>query len=178
MRPRVPRGFTLVEVLVALAITALVTLLAHQLFATVVDSGHRAVVTRRALDREANARRLLGAAFLSLDVGSDSTGGFVGRPDRASFTAWLPTPEGWSELRKVTVGFEASAWVARWDGERVLLADSVEAVGLDYLLEPGVQAAWVQEWISAVSAPLAVRARVRRAGGRTDTTLYLIKARG
>ena len=68
--------------------------------------------------------------------------------------------------------------MVRWDGERVLLADSVEAVGLDYLLEPGIQAAWVQEWISAVSAPLAVRARVRRAGGRTDTTLYLIKARG
>jgi prepilin-type N-terminal cleavage/methylation domain-containing protein len=173
------RGFTLIELITAIAVTALVVLLAHQLFSTLVDAGGRARRARHTIDREANGRRLVASAFLSLDVGFDSTGGFVGEPERVRFSTWLLTADGWYERKSVVIGREESEWVLRGDAAfRVLLADSVESVGLDYLLEPGANAAWVREWVSSVSAPLAVRVRVARVGGVVDTALYLIKARG
>ena len=58
------RGFTLIEVLVALTISAVVLLLAHQLFTGIVDGGRSLVAARAQLDRAANARRWLAAAFL------------------------------------------------------------------------------------------------------------------
>jgi hypothetical protein len=70
-------------------------------------------------------------------------------------------------------------------GQPVVLIDSVADVALDYLLEPGLDARWVGEWVSPLSAPLAVRMRIRRAGNETrepggvvDTLLFLIKERG
>jgi hypothetical protein len=63
----------------------------------------------------------------------------------------------------------------------------VTDVAFDYLLEPGENTKWVREWISPVSAPLAVRVRVTHlsdngqrttAHAVTDTLLLLIKERG
>ena len=63
--------------------------------------------------------------------------------------------------------------------------DSVAELALDYLLEPGAESRWVREWVSPVSAPLAVRMRIEKAGCGTrdarcvvDTLLFLIKERG
>ena len=70
------------------------------------------------------------------------------------------------------------------EGESILLADSVTDVAFDYLLEPGEEAKWMREWISPVSAPLAVRIRIQRGTGKgeagmvVDTLLLLIKERG
>ena len=64
-----PLGFTLIEVMVALALSALVVLLAHRMLTGVADGATRLTEARRALDREANARRWLVAAFGSLDAG-------------------------------------------------------------------------------------------------------------
>lgn len=171
-------GFTLVEVLVAVAITGLVMLLAHQLFGAVVDGGRRITEARRALDRERNAERYLRDAFLSLEVG-DEAGPFEGHPDRVSFSTRQRTADGWLERRRLDLIGQSGSWVAiAPDGERVLLADSVRSVALDYLLEPGAASPWVGEWVSPVSAPLAVRVRITRQSGGADTTLYPIKARG
>lgn len=171
------RGFTLIEVLVAVAITGLVALLAHQLFGAVVDASRRIVAEREALDGERNARRYLRDAFLSLDVG-DSTG-FEGHPDHVAFAAWQRTADGWQERRRIELSQDGAVWlVVTSAGERVVLADSVTAVRLDYLLEPGAASPWVGEWISPVSAPLAVRMRITRWSGRADTTLYPIRSRG
>ena len=65
------------------------------------------------------------------------------------------------------------------------MSDSVTDAGFDYLLEPGVESRWVREWVSPVSAPVAIRVRVTRGLGMgderrvvTDTLLFLIKERG
>jgi len=64
----------------------------------------------------------------------------------------------------------------------IALEDSVSGVEFDYLLEPGVNAAWVREWISPVSAPVAIRMRVTSARsmehGAVDTLLFVIGPRG
>src|SRR3989442_11667981 len=96
-------GFTLVEVLVALTIGAVVVLLAHELFGAVAERGRTLTVARTALDRSANARRWLDATFLSLDVGTEGAGGFDGRRDHVVFTTWLLTPDGWFERRAVSL---------------------------------------------------------------------------
>jgi len=178
-------GFTLIEVLVALTVGVIVVLVAHQLFAAIVDQGKMLTGARTALDRAANARRWLGAAFLSLDVGTEGTSGFDGRQDHATFTTWLLTPDGWFERRQVELGRERDALVATvTPGSPIRLMDSVNDVALDYLLEPGAESRWVREWVSPVSAPLAVRIRVKRprkvegAEPVTDTLLLLIKERG
>jgi prepilin-type N-terminal cleavage/methylation domain-containing protein len=180
------RGFTLVEVLVALTIGAVVVLLAHQLFAGVADRGRTLTLARTALDRGANARRWLDATFLSLDVGTDGASGFEGRPDHATFATWLLTPDGWFERRVVTIARQDDRLVASVaPGQAIALSDSVRDVGFDYLLEPGAESRWVREWVSPVSAPVAIRVRVTRERGTgeerrvvTDTLLFLIKERG
>ncbi len=179
------RGFTLIEILVALTIGAVVVLLAHELFGAVADRGRTLIAARTALDRSANARRWLDATFLSLDVGTDGASGFEGRPDHAGFTAWLVTADGWFERRQVTLGAQQGLLRAIvTPGTPIALADSVSDAQFDYLLEPGAESRWVREWVSPVSAPVAVRLRVSRAGKgegagvATDTLLFLIKERG
>lgn len=188
------RGFTLIEVLVALTVSGIVVLLAHAVFTAVTDAGRQVHAARLALDREANARRWLHAAFSSLDVGSDSAASpFEGRPDRIAFGAWLETAGGWFERRRLELRLNDGELVARlgsgeWgvvpDGSQLMLTDSVSEVEFDYLLEPGENTKWVREWISPVSAPLAVRVRVSRGRGKgegervVDTLLLIVGPRG
>jgi len=182
MRSTADRGFTLVEVLVALVVTAMVALLAHRVFAATVDGARELRNERVELDRQMNAQRLLASAFLSLDVG-EQAGSFEGHPEQVDFATWRLTADGWSERTRVRLGVEDGR-LLYVDGSApaVALADSVAAIGLDYLLEPGAVTHWVGEWVSPVSAPLAVRVRISRRlrSGRLvgDTALFLIKARG
>lgn len=176
------RGFTLVEVLVALTLSALVVLAAHRIFTGVVDGAARLRDARVALDREANARRFLHEAFGSLDVGTEGAGSFVGRPERVEFTTWLRVPEGWVERRRIALAARGGGLVADLGSASVLLADGIARVEFDYLLEAGAAAAWVREWISPVSAPVAVRVRITDARsterGAVDTLLFIVGARG
>ena len=185
-RTSVRAGFTLIEVLIALTIGAMVVLIAHELFAAVADRGRTLTAARTALDRTVNARRWLDAAFLSLDVGTEGASGFEGRPDHAAFSTWLLTPDGWFERRQITLGAEQGRLRALvTPGTPIALADSVTGVQFDYLLEPGAESRWVREWVSPVSAPVAVRLRLARtrcgmgdARCVVDTLLFLIKERG
>ena len=173
---RCRQGFTLIEVMVAVAIAGIVIVAAHQIFTGVAD-GARAVATARAsLDRSANARRWLKATFLSLEPP------FEGRANRASFTSWQLVPGGWFEQRPTQLVQNGSSFLGATGTESLQLADSVSDVAFDYLLDPGADTKWVREWISPVSAPLAVRLRIagcgKRVAGCVDTLLFLVKERG
>jgi len=162
------RGFTLIEVMIALMLSGLVVLLAHQIFTGVVTGTERLGEARTSLDRDANARRSLTEMFGSLDVGTEGAGGFAGRPERVEFTTWQRVASGWLERRRVTLAAQGGRFGAWSD---------VTGVEFDYLLEPGANAAWVREWISPVSAPVAVRVRVQRAA-TVDTLLFVVGSRG
>ena len=187
-RDRVCRqaGFTLLEVLVALTLGSLVVLLAHRLLVGVTDGAARLGAAREALDRDANARRWLVEALGSLDVAQEHGGPFAGRSDRLEFSTWLRVAHGWLEPRRVTLGRQAERFVATLgpEGNVLVLFDAVADARFDYLLEPGADARWVREWLSPVSAPLAVRLRVTYRGsgtgdeGRVDTLLLMVGPRG
>lgn len=181
-RPTVsPSGFTLIEVLTALAITGVVALLAHRLLNVTIDAVHQLDQARVEQDRIENGRRWLRSAFLSLDVG-DSAGGFEGLQQHVTFSSWIEQPGGWSELERLTIELRDGRTIA--SGNRagsLLLADSTTSLAFDYLLEPGASTRWVQAWLSPLSSPLAVRMRLTRKTGRSeesDTLLFLIKERG
>jgi hypothetical protein len=154
-------------------------LLAHSLFSVAVEGSRDLRLARTALDRDSNVRRFLEATFLSIETG---TGPFTGEEHKVRFAAWVPTSDGWFERRDVLLALQDRRFVATGplDGS-VVLAESVTNLDLDYLVEPGAQTRWIGEWVSPVSAPLAVRIRVTReqsGAAVTDTTIYLIRARG
>lgn len=167
MRVQRRAGFTLIEVIVALTVATMVIVAAHRIFSGVADGSKAVVAARESLDRSANARRWLKSTFLSLEPP------FEGRADRASFTSWQLTSGGWFEPQPIVLAQDAAEFV----GTR-----GVTAVAFDYLLDPGADSKWVREWISPVSAPLAVRLRIAGCGRRgaecVDTLLFLIKERG
>ena len=178
-------GFTLIEVLVALTIGGVVLLAAERIFAGVGDGSRQLVVAREQLDRVANSRRWLKSTFLSLEVGQAAGEGFEGRAGRVRFTSWQMTSGGWFTRQSTDLALDGSHWVATVGGFPMTLRDSVTEVAFDYLLDPGADSHWVREWISPVSAPLAVRIRVKRGTWNAergtevvDTMLFLIKERG
>jgi len=169
-------GFTLIEVMVAIAIAGVVIVTAHRIFTGVADGAKAVAVARESLDRNANARRWLKATFLSLEPP------FEGRADRATFTSWQLVPGGWFEPQSTQLSQHGSRFLGVTEAETLPLADSVSDVAFDYLLDPGADTKWVREWISPVSAPLAVRLRIagceKRDAGCVDTLLFLVKERG
>src|SRR6266571_5987796 len=150
--------------MLALSLGALVVLAAHKIFTGVVDGTRQVNEARTALDRAMNARRWLTAAVASLAVG-DQDGPFIGKPDRVAFGSWQLTADGWLTRRRLALGAADGRFVAvSPQGDPLVLADSVRDVQFDYLLDPGENATWVREWISPVSAPLAIRIRMKSAG--------------
>ena len=174
-------GFTLIEVLVAVALTGLVALLAHRLLTVTTGATRALEAARRQHQAQALGQRWLRLAFGSLATGGPA-GAFDGRPGQVEFSAWVPVVEGWTELQRFTLAARQDTLTARVAGAPpIVLADSVEGVAFDYLLEPGADTRWSTTWQSPVSAPLAVRLRVtRRRADRlvVDTMLYLIRERG
>jgi hypothetical protein len=122
----------------------------------------------------------LSEAFGSLEIGTPAAhASFTGRAERVEFTAAQRVPGGWLEPRRLMLARRHDSLVASFDaGGALVLATGVSGLAFDYLLDPGADAKWVREWISPVSAPLAVRMRIAAEGGATDTLLFLVGPRG
>jgi len=169
-------GFTLIEVMVALVIAGMVIVAAHRIFTGVAEGARAVAAAGASLDRSANARRWLKATFLSLEPP------FEGRANRASFSSWQLVPGGWFEQAPTQLSQDGSRLVGATGAQPLELVDGVTDVAFDYLLDPGADTKWVREWISPVSAPLAVRLRIAGCGRRdaacVDTLLFLVKERG
>lgn len=178
---RVRTGFTLLEVMMALALTGLVALMAHRFLSVAMRGTAELRLRQRQASVASNSRAWLAATFLALEAGEKS-GNFTGLAERVEFSTWVQRAGGWMEPARVRLGLREGSLVA--DGvtiQALRLIDSVDAVEFDYLLEPGADTRWVRQWISPVSAPLAVRLRVKRSMTRpvsVDTILLLIRERG
>lgn len=176
MRKGVCRGFTLVEVLIALTIGSIIVLVTHLLFSHAVEASRRITDAGSRFDREQLAGRWLRSAFLSLDV-NEGAGPFEGASDHLSFTSWLVVSGGWTERTPVRLGLTDSTLEARNSRNAFLLQRDVRHVEFDYLLVPGANSRWVSVWVSPVSAPVAVRIRLYRTA-RIDTLLFAVGERG
>ena len=179
------RGFTLLEVVVALSAASLVVLVAHALFQGVADGSSRIEHARRSLDRETNAGRLLVELAGSIDV-AEGAGGFDGRPEGVSFAAWHLSAAGtWRRSRISLEGSAGALAVRGLPAGTIVLLDSVLDLDVDYALQTGTDAVWLRQWESPVTAPLGIRLRARRAWRRefpgtapVDTILLFVGTRG
>lgn len=175
---RRPSGFTIIEVLLALVIGAIVVAGAHRVFAGVMDGVQRTADARIALDREANARRLLATLVAGIETGGAPADGFQGEPHRVAFSTWQRDGAGHAVRQRVRIEAEQGALVAYGiRPEPVPLLHDVTALALDYLLETGAAERFVSEWRSDASAPVAMRLRIARGAG-TDTLLLIVGPRG
>jgi prepilin-type N-terminal cleavage/methylation domain-containing protein len=170
-------GFTLIELLVAIAVTGVVLLLARALFGAVEAGALRTRNTYAEIESEATSISWMKEAFRSVEIGRPDDGAFDGSGNAMAFTGYLRTPVGWPERRRIALHAASGRLLMTAGSDTIVLRQGVEGIYFDFLLEPGADARWVNEWHSPVSAPLAVRVRLRRGPG-VDTMLFIIGARG
>ncbi len=176
--PRRSRGFTLVEVLVALTLGATLVLAAHGAFAGASDAAAALARVQESHDAEMAGRAQLARLLANLDPASPGGVGFDGGPATMRFSTRVRAGDGQFALRTVRIGVADGALVAVAAGRPSVVLPGVTAVAFDYLLEAGAEARWVAGWHSPVSAPLAVRVRLARRSGAADTLLLAIGSRG
>jgi prepilin-type N-terminal cleavage/methylation domain-containing protein len=161
MPRRSRRGFTLIEVMVALAVGAVVVLGARLALAQLADDADRIVKGAARLDGEANGERLLRSLFRRLEVGTEIAGPFGGDERAMHFTTWCDLPAGWQERCQATVAIDtvddAPALVAHLStGEVITLRAGFHRATLRYLNDPASGGSWFRGWGTGLTAPRAV----------------------
>lgn len=187
---RIRRGFTLVEVLVAIAIGSLVLLGARSLLEVLADEEHHLARDTAAEDARSNGFRTLRALVGQMEVGTTESGPFSGDPTSTSFTTWCDVPSGWQERCAVTLVFERArvepALVAHLPGgRRLVLAQDFSAGEFRYLNSAASGGQWFQKWGRGITAPLAIGVILERGAPSTtvgrssiDTLIVRIGERG
>jgi prepilin-type N-terminal cleavage/methylation domain-containing protein len=176
--PRTPVGFTLLEVIVALAVCAFVVLGARILLTGLADDGSRITSAAEITDRAANADRLLRGLLLRLEVGTPQAGRFGGEENVARFTSWCDVASGWQERCQVTLAIDSSAvagtlvaWLST--GETIALRTGFRRGELRYITDPSAGGSWMRVWGAGITAPVAIGILIDG-----DTTIVRIGERG
>lgn len=179
-RPHRGAGFTLVEVMVAVAVIGVVLVGARTMLGQIADDADRIGAAAREADRDANAEALLRAIVGRVDVspGAGTEIRFEGEPQGARFHSWCEVPDGWLEACRVSLGFieleGASALVLRLStGELVPLRRGLRAGEIVYLRDAAAGGRWVRSWGATITAPQALGIVVDG-----DTTIVRIGERG
>jgi prepilin-type N-terminal cleavage/methylation domain-containing protein len=173
------RGFTLVEVMVSLALTALIASLAAAMSYAVFDRTVSTRSGREVWDLRWYGERGLHNAFLGLEVGTDSLASFHGWPDSVAFSSDMLSANGATELRRIRLTLVGKALLVTEEGHTPdTVMTSVGRVSLAYLLSLGERSEWLQGWHSPATAPFAIRLITTRPAGVSDTMLFRIGRRG
>jgi prepilin-type N-terminal cleavage/methylation domain-containing protein len=158
---RARSGFTLIEVMVALVLSAIVLLGARAMLGEVGDDTLRIAAQARKVDGDANGERTLRALVGNLELGAGDSTQFAGDPRRASFSSWCDIPAGWQERCAVSLIIERRA-----DGDALVIHTSqsgalvvrehVRAGSLRYLSTVSSGGEWIRIWGAGITAPLAI----------------------
>jgi len=181
-------GFTLIEIMVAIAIGGIVLLGARSLLEALADEEHHIAREAATYDARANGERMLRSLVGRMEVGTTESGPFAGDPAETSFTTWCDVPAGWQERCEVTIAFEGEgtgpALVARLPGgQRLILREGFRAGALRYLNSASSGGQWFQQWGKGITAPLAIGILLERDTGAVgplivDTLIVRIGERG
>ncbi len=175
-------GFTLIEVLVALIVGAIVLLGAHQILAILTDQSHALTSRAAHTDRDANGERLLRSLVGQLELGSPGTAPFSGSPDTVRFSSWCDVPSGWLERCAVTLSFAADSdhemLRAQLNANRPIdLVHGFRRGTFRYLESAAAGGQWFQTWGTGITAPLGIGIVLLR-NGAVDTMIVRIGPRG
>jgi len=155
------KAFTLVELLVALALGGTVLLGAHAVLVSLTNEAQEITTRSAAADRAANGMRVLHALVGQLEVGTSGTRPFAGDPTRVAFSSWCAVPAGWAERCRVTLEFDTANGThvleARIAGQRpLILARGFRAGAFRYLNSAANGGQWFRLWGRGITAPLAI----------------------
>jgi general secretion pathway protein J len=172
MRRRPDAGFTLVELMVALGLFALVSLASLALLRSSIDT-QTALAGR--MDRVAGlerARALMADGLLTAQPQVQRSGGqaatpsFTGRPDRLSFASIAPGPDGTPRQTQLTVRRSGDQLLLqRTDGETgAILLDNLVSARFRFRDATG---AWQDSWTPerAHALPRAAELSIQQRGG-------------
>lgn len=171
-------GFTLVEVLVALAIAGTLVVTARMLLEQLAEDAERLVAHAATNDAEANADRTLRELVSSLEVGTDDARRFAGEERAAQFTSWCEVPRGWQERCTVTLaidtqGPEPVLVASLSTGELLVVRRDFSNAALRYLGDAARGGTWFRSWGESITSPLAIGIVVD-----ADTVILRIGERG
>lgn len=171
------RGFTLVEVVVALAISALVLLAARMLLENLGNGAERIERAAREADQEANGERLLRALVGQIEVGVRKET-FGGDEQSARFTSWCQSPRGWLERCRIILSIDTTngspaLTTTLPEDDRVVLYRASHRLRLRYLVDPSAGGTWFVKWGDGLLVPRAIGVVAD-----SDTLIIRIGARG
>ncbi len=175
------RGFTLIEVMVALVVAAFATLAMHRIWSQLTDGATRLERAEAAFTSEQVGLRWLQDALASMEAGIDSSAPFFGDSRQLTCATWVMLPGGWPGRTSLSLSVVDSTLIGRTPLGPQPLIGSVAAVRFSYLLGMGTDAVWVSQWESPVTVPAAVRIELLRllAGSPvSDTIVGAVGARG
>ncbi len=177
MSRRSVRGaFTLIEVVVALAVSGVVLLGARMMLEAVADGGAAIASSAESADRAANGERLIRSLTTRLEVGTDSSRAFAGDRAGARFSSWCDVPGGWQERCDVRLSIDhdgSRTLLALTTSSRLVLRSLPAGAELRYLKRGESGLEWFQLWGASVTAPLAIGVVSPR-----DTLIFRIGERG
>jgi prepilin-type N-terminal cleavage/methylation domain-containing protein len=155
------RGFTLLEVIVALSLGAVIVLGARLMVENVAGSASRIGAHVRAADEDANGERLLRLLVGAVYVSAKEETAFAGNEQAASFSSWCETASGWQERCRLSLEISpqgsGSVLVARWSqGRSVTLRRATRAMALRYLVDARQGGTWFTSWASGFTTPRAI----------------------
>lgn len=161
-------GFTLVEVLVALSIGAVVLVSARALLDGLASHTRTTVRAMHDADIEGNGERLARQVAGNLILATDPAPSFIGTEKEAMFDAWCPAPRGGLERCQIRLAVASSVKepgveLSLSTGTKVELLHGANA-RLRYLSDAAEGGHWEEVWRQPQTPPLAV---ALSAGGRS-----------
>ncbi len=172
------RGFTLIEVLVALLIGATIVLCGRLLLEGVSDDARRMTTFAQLSDHEENGQRLLRSTVMAIDVSAAGAEPFAGDERLARFTSWCARPGGWQERCVVTLAITgdtaaASLMLTLAEAAPFNIRSGFRHGELRYLMDARDGGHWLRSWETGLTAPLAIGAVLD-----ADTLVLVIGERG
>ena len=169
-------GFTLLEVVVALALAGLVLLTARAMLGQVADGAERIAAGAAGADRDANGERLLRDLAARVEVRPGGPG-FYGDGRGVRFSTWCDVPAGWQERCLASLGMvragDANVLALECGGQVIPVMRGFAHGELLYLADAARGGMWMRAWSSPIAPPLAVGVVID-----TDTLILRIGERG
>jgi prepilin-type N-terminal cleavage/methylation domain-containing protein len=165
-------GFTILELMVALALSAAILLAGRALFEQLAAVGDTMAVNTAIADSARVRARSLRGIIRNIDTGFNSPSNFFGDARTAKFTSWCTGGQVPKERCAVTLTVDSVVTLTDSSSAIVLLRDSVPGV-LRYLGDARDGGHWYRSWGPGTTLPLAIGILFR-----SDTTVLRVGDRG